>query len=121
MLLGPSGSGKSGLALELIALGAELVADDLTCLERRDNRVFALAPPRMRGVLEARGVGLIRAPLCPRAELVLVVDMGQIERDRLPHNHVTKVLGVTIETIYKIEASYLAAAIRQLVLFGRHK
>ena len=121
MIHGPSNSGKSGLALELIGLGAELVADDLTCLVRADDQVFALAPPRLQGVIEAREVGLIRAPHCSRAELVLMVDMGQEQHARLPHNHVTKLLGVTIETIYKVKAAYFAVAIRQLVLFGRYK
>ncbi len=120
LICGPSGAGKSALALELIAKGAELVADDLTRLQRDGTQVFALAPPRLQGVIEARGVGLLRAPFRERAALRLVVDLGRIEAERLPHNHVTDLLGVEIETIYGIDAAWFAAAIKQLVTFGRH-
>jgi len=84
MLTGPSGSGKSGLALGLMALGAELVADDRTTIELREGWPWALAPERLAGVIEARGVGLIRVPFCPSAPLRLVVDMGEAEGARLP-------------------------------------
>ena len=120
MIRGPSGSGKSALALQLIALGAELVADDLTRLERAGGRLCALAPPRLRGVIEARGVGLLRAPLCPRAELVLLVELDRTEPDRLPQDRATRLLGLEVETIYRVEGAHFPAAIRQLVLFGRY-
>ena len=119
LISGPSGAGKSALALELIAIGAELVADDLTQLQREDGQVFALAPPRLQGVIEARGVGLIRAPFRAKAALHLLVDLGRVETERLPHNHVTDLLGVEIETIYGVDATYFAAAIKQLITVGR--
>jgi len=60
-----SGSGKSALALELLALGARLVADDGTLL-RRDAarpRLWAAAGEGLPARIEARGVGLIPARL----------------------------------------------------------
>ncbi len=120
LIAGASGSGKSTLALELLGLGARLIADDLTTVERQGRRVFALAPPRLRGVIEARNVGLIRAPFLARAQVCLVVDLEKNEPERLPHNHVTDLLGLRVETIYKVEASHFPAAIRNLVLFGRY-
>jgi len=121
LICGPSNSGKSSLAIELIALGAALIADDLTRLKRTGDRLTACAPPRLQGVIEARNVGLLRAPFCPQANLQLLVNMDKPEPDRLPHNHVTDLLGVTIETIYKVKAGYFAAAIRLLVTGGRHE
>ncbi len=121
MIRGPSGSGKSGLALELIALGAELVADDLTRLELVEGRLFALAPPRLQGVIEARGVGLIRAPFRPRAELALLIEMERVTQERLPQVHTTRLLGVAVETICRVEAAHFPAAVRQLVLCGRYR
>ena len=120
LIRGPSNSGKSALALQLIAIGATLVADDLTPLCRQGAQVLALAPPRLQGVIEARGVGLLHSPVRARAVLRLIVDMHRVEPERLPHNHVTDLLGVAVETIYKVEAAHFPAAIRMLVTGGRY-
>ncbi|MFZ9950137.1 MAG: HPr kinase/phosphorylase, partial [Gemmobacter sp.] len=45
LILGPSGSGKSGLALGLIALGAGLVADDAVLIAPEGEGVRAARPP----------------------------------------------------------------------------
>lgn len=120
LIRGPSDSGKSALALELIGIGAVLIADDLTPLRREGKKIIALAPPRLRGVIEARGVGLLHTPYRERAKLCLVVDMGRLECERLPHNHVSDLLGVAIETIYKVEAAHFAVAIKMLIAGGRY-
>jgi serine kinase of HPr protein (carbohydrate metabolism regulator) len=60
LIEGPPGSGKSSLALGLIDRGAALVGDDGVLLERRDNRLWALPPPNIAGLLEIRNVGLAR-------------------------------------------------------------
>lgn len=83
LILGPSGSGKSSLALSLIALGGRLVADDRVRLSGDGDRVMAAAPKPIAGLIEARGVGLIRVPHAP-AEIRLVLDLGQTETERLP-------------------------------------
>jgi HPr kinase/phosphorylase len=118
MLIGPSGSGKSGLALRLMALGAELVADDRTAIELREGWPWALAPERLAGVIEARGVGLIRASFRPAAALRLVVDMGAAETARLPEPDVEIVLGVAIARIRRLDAPYFTSAIVALAKGG---
>ena len=120
LITGPSGSGKSGLALQLIALGARLVADDLTRLILVDGHLVAQAPPRLAGVIEARGVGLLQADYQASAPVRLLVDMGREETRRLPHIHVTELLGVGCETIYKSGAPHFAAAIKVLSTGGRY-
>ena len=119
LITGPSGSGKSELGLQLIGLGARLVADDLTPLRLRDGRLVALAPPRLQGVIEARRLGLIRAPYQQAAPVRLVVDMGRSEAERLPHNHVTCLLGVAIETIYKVSSASFPVAVKLIATNGR--
>lgn len=57
LLVGPSGSGKSDLALRLIDGGAELVADDRVALRLADGRPVADAPPALAGLLEIREIG----------------------------------------------------------------
>jgi len=59
LLLGKSGAGKSDVALRLIALGARLVSDDRTDLFLERSKLFARAPKRIAGLIEARGLGVI--------------------------------------------------------------
>ncbi len=85
MLRGPSGAGKSDLALRLIDEGAGLIADDFTDIERKDSRLVAHPPPAIAGLLEVRGVGIVRLiPLSPTA-LVACVDLVTAETvERMP-------------------------------------
>ena len=78
LICGPSGAGKSALGLQLMALGARLVADDQVALSRRDGALWAACPPTIRGMIEARGVGLLNADPVEGAEVVLAVDLGRV-------------------------------------------
>lgn len=100
LLLGPSGSGKSDLALRLIEAGWTLVADDRVMLSRRGERLTATSPSTLAGLLEARGLGLCRVPFLTEAEVVLAVDLvasGAIER--LPQAASRTFLGLVIPLI----------------------
>lgn len=82
LLLGPSGSGKSDLALRLIDAGAVLVADDQT--ELSEDGV-ASAPERLRGLLEVRGVGILRFPYVEKTKIALTVRLAPANKvERLP-------------------------------------
>lgn len=95
LLLGRSGSGKSALALDLIARGALLVSDDLTKVERRGEALVASCPrPAMAGLIEARGIGLLRAPHLAAAPVALLVDLDAPEQDRLPPPRRARLLGL---------------------------
>lgn len=83
LITGASGSGKSTLALEMIASGARLVADDRTEVRRDRDALELAAPAAIAGLVEARGVGLIRLPHCT-ASLHLVVDLDEEPVERLP-------------------------------------
>jgi serine kinase of HPr protein (carbohydrate metabolism regulator) len=85
LLLGPSGSGKSDLALQLIDAGARLVADDQVAIERRAGRLFGSPAAALAGLLEVRGLGIVRLPCCAAAELGLAVELDLAGAcDRLP-------------------------------------
>ena len=84
LILGPSGAGKSALAWQLLSLGARLVADDRTVVTAGDEGLTLSCPPTIRGLIEARGIGLLRAETVSSAPLVLAVDLGRTETDRLP-------------------------------------
>jgi HPr kinase/phosphorylase len=79
LLLGPSGSGKSDLALRLLGRGFDLVADDRVDID--DG--IAAPPDALAGLLEVRGLGIVRLPYAPTARLALVAELGATA-DRLP-------------------------------------
>jgi HPr kinase/phosphorylase len=79
LLIGPSGSGKSDLALRLLDRGFSLVADDRVDI---DDGVAA-PPPALAGLLEVRGLGIVRLPYAPTARLALVAELGAAA-ERLP-------------------------------------
>jgi HPr kinase/phosphorylase len=76
VLLGPSGSGKSDLALRLIDAGGRLVADDRLVVERRGERLIGRPPAAVAGLIEVRGLGIMRIEHCAATPLDLVVELG---------------------------------------------
>lgn len=76
LLRGPSASGKSDLALRLIAeAGARLVADDQCRLARHGGALVATAPAAIAGRIEARGLGVMALPAAGEAVVALVADL----------------------------------------------
>ncbi|QIE54338.1 serine kinase [Pikeienuella piscinae] len=86
LIRGDSGAGKSALALDLIALGAGLIADDLVALSRVDGVLVAAhpTPGATEALIEARGIGLLRLPAAAAAPVGLVIDLARVETERLP-------------------------------------
>ena len=103
LLRGPSGAGKSDLALRLIDAGGRLVADDQVELRRQGKKLIGGAPAKIAGLIEARGLGIVklgRDQLVRRAEVVLLVDLAHPEPiERLPEPARESVLGVTLPLI----------------------
>ena len=75
LILGPTGSGKSDLALRLIERGAVLVSDDRTELFVRDGGLHARAPAMLAGLIEVRGLGILELPHAPDAGVAVVVQL----------------------------------------------
>jgi HPr kinase/phosphorylase len=101
LLLGPPGSGKSDLLLRLLARGWSLVADDQVVLSVAAGRLFAAAPAALRGMLEARGLGVLRGldALGP-VPLRLVLDCRPREAvPRLPEPAGWVALGVSLPLV----------------------
>lgn len=119
LILGPSGSGKSTLALSLMAVGGGLVADDRTCLHRDADRVIADAPDALRGRIEARGLGVLDADAVGPVPLALVIDLGQIEDQRLPPERWHELLGLSFPLVFGPFTPHLAFGLKQYLLKGR--
>jgi serine kinase of HPr protein (carbohydrate metabolism regulator) len=110
LLRGPSGSGKSDLALRFLFLARRgpaalepptLVADDQVRLERDGRRILVKAPESIRGRIEVRGVGIVEVKSHPDAELALVVDLVSPEEvPRMPEgDEVARLLGVDVPLV----------------------
>lgn len=84
LIEGPPGSGKSSLALALLDRGAGLIGDDGVTLTRAGELLIASPPPRIEGLLEVRGVGLVRVPVAPPAPAALILTLGGPASARLP-------------------------------------
>jgi HPr kinase/phosphorylase len=94
LLRGPSGAGKSDLALRLIDDGARLVSDDQTELTLRGDQVIARAPMTLAGLLEVRGLGIVRLEPVAEIRVGLVVDLvPAASLDRMPEPALAGLLG----------------------------
>lgn len=83
LLLGPSGSGKSDFCLRLISKGWRLVADDQVQIISVETKLIGRAPDTLRGLLEVRGIGIIKLPYAISAPICLTAKLmknGLIER-----------------------------------------
>lgn len=119
LIMGQSGSGKSSMALSLMALGAGLVADDRVVVKRIGGRLIASAPPSITGLIEARGLGILWADVAQPAGVIAVLDMDQIETDRLPERRATEILGQKVELLRRVESAHFPAAMIQFLKAGR--
>jgi HPr kinase/phosphorylase len=103
LIRGAPGAGKSDLALRLIDDGAQLVADDRIDLARDGQRIMARAPAPLAGLIEVRGLGIVRlAPerLMAQAAIVLVVDLVAPDAvDRLPAPATVEFLGLDLPVL----------------------
>jgi HPr kinase/phosphorylase len=100
LITGRAGAGKTTLALEMIALGAELVADDRVRAEAdAEGRVWLSAPANLAGLAEVRGFGLARLTPRRRAVLALVADLDRAEAERLPPLRERRVAGIACPLI----------------------
>ena len=119
LILGPSGSGKSSLALRLLSLGAALVADDRTEVAVTGGRLVARCPAPITGLIEARGVGILRAPMIAEAEVALVADLGQAEDQRLPPARKVTILGCDIDLVLQVQNDHFPDALMLYLRNGR--
>ena len=117
LLRGPPGAGKSDLALRLMEDGARLLADDQALLQRAGDQVLVRAPAAIAGLIEVRGVGIVRVDALGEAPLALVADLvPSTQVERIPDNRFEVVLGLTIPLIALAPFEISAAAKLRLAL-----
>jgi len=103
LITGKSGFGKSDLALRLIDSGATLISDDQTICKKKNGEIFLFSPKETKGLLEVREVGIITVPYVEDVKLAMVVNLVDIEGERMPENKMLRILGVKVPKL-KINA-----------------
>lgn len=99
LIAGPSGSGKSDLALRLLDRGFTLVSDDRTLVRKDGDWLIASSPPNIAGKLEIRGIGIVDMDVVSEVPVALFVELTS-EIQRLPdENRERPVLGVRVPLI----------------------
>jgi len=118
LISGPSGSGKSDLALRLLDRGFTLVSDDQTIVRRDGDRLIASAPPTIKGKLEIRGIGIVEMDTVCDVPIGLYVELTS-EIMRLPDDRRERlVLGVSLPLV-SVDALTASAASKVALALDR--
>ena len=96
LISGPSGTGKSDLALRLLGRGWRLVSDDYVHVFASGEGLYVTAPETIRGRIEARGLGIIGACVQGVVRLVLAVDLVESAPERLPEPETRNLQGRSV-------------------------
>ena len=118
LLLGPSGVGKSDLALRLVERGAALVADDLVRITTRNGRLVARAAAGP-GLIELRGQGIFQLPHVDETVLDLALELGPAA-ERLPEAATRSIAGIALPCC-RLDPRHASAPARIAVLLTRER
>ena len=117
LLIGPSGSGKSDLALRLIDSGATLISDDQIICERRNDEIFLFPHKKINGLIEVRGVGIIKVPYIENVKLKMIVQLINKQPERIPVKEEKNFLNLKIKFIKIIGKEASSTAKVKIKLF----
>lgn len=122
LIQGPSGVGKSDLALRALSAGFRLVADDRTLLWVSHGRLFGACPAPIAGLMEARGLGILQPPTRAFSGIDLIVRCRASDEalERLPEFSSKAILGVDVPVLdlHPLESSSPMKLIQALSLLG---
>ena len=118
LITGPSGSGKSDLALRLLDRGFTLVSDDRTIVRNEGSRLIASAPATIRGKLEIRGIGIVDMESTSDVPVALVVELRS-DIERLPEDGPERLILGTAVPIISVDAMTASAPSKVAVALDR--
>jgi serine kinase of HPr protein (carbohydrate metabolism regulator) len=118
LITGPSGSGKSDLALRLLDRSFDLVSDDQTIVRRHGDRLLASAPSNIAGKLEIRGLGIVEVEQVGEVPVALIVELTS-EIQRLPDDSRERpILGISLPLV-SIDAMTASAPSKVAIALDR--
>ena len=115
LIVGRSGAGKSSLAVGMLALGSSLVADDQCELLVKNKGISISKPASLPNSIEMRGIGLVSVPMIMQTNLDWVVNLDEVETERMPNRKFTNIRGYSVPTIFGKNMDDLASRIYVLV------
>lgn len=115
---GPSGSGKSDLALRMLDRGFMLVSDDRTIVRKEGGRLIASAPETIRGKLEIRGIGIVDMESAGDTPVGLVVELTN-DMQRMPDDSRERLILDTAIPLVSVNAMTASAASKVAVALDR--
>lgn len=118
LILGPSGHGKSDLALRLIDRGAELVADDRCDVWREGGALWCRPPAALAGRIEVRGIGIVERPWTASARLALAVRLAD-RYDRMPSANEAEIVAGHALPALRLSAFEASAPIKVMIALER--
>ena len=118
LILGDSGSGKSDLALRLITeFSAKLVSDDRTDILSGKDKPIATAPKILKGLLEVRGVGIIKTETIDETVVDVVIQLTGDKIDRMPEKKYYQLEGFDVP-LYQINPFEVSATSKILSILS---
>jgi serine kinase of HPr protein (carbohydrate metabolism regulator) len=111
IICGPSGHGKSDLALRLIDRGAILISDDRAIIEEHDGQPVLQPAPNIAGMIEVRGIGILEMEYARNIPLKLLVNLADIAERFVESIKVADVAGYAVHKI-TLSAFEASAAIK---------
>ena len=109
LIAGPSGSGKSDLALRLMDRGFTLISDDRTIVRKEGDKLVASAPATIKGKLEIRGIGIVDVESVSDVPVALVVELTS-DIQRLPDDSRSRLILGTSVPLITVDAMTASAA-----------
>ncbi len=118
LISGPSGSGKSDLALRLIDRGFTLVSDDQTIVHKEGDRLLASAPPTIHGRMEIRGIGIVEMETVEDVPVALFVELTS-DIQRIPDDGRDRLVLDRKIPLISVDAMTASAAAKVAVALDR--
>lgn len=108
------------MALQLLALGADLVADDRCDLSETPDAPIASRPASLPEAIEARGLGILAAPCVGPTKLLAVIDLDKVTDDRMPVENSVRIGQHVVPLLEMVTSSHLPAALLHFLKYGFH-
>jgi serine kinase of HPr protein (carbohydrate metabolism regulator) len=118
LIAGPSGSGKSDLALRLLDRGFVLVSDDRTIVRKEGERLVASSPATIKGKLEIRGIGIVEVESISDVPVALVIELTS-DIERLPDDSRERLILGTHIPLISVDAMTASAASKVAMALDR--